>query len=213
MCEITQILDKLCNTREYDILKNMESCYDRIEEEQKRWYDSDRFYCPSGCGNCCHNFEPDLLEGEALYMASWLIENQYETALRVAEGDFPFDNGKTCPFFNKDSLYHCSIYRGRPCICRLFGASTSYAKNGKRDFKPCKHLSDEYLKTYDSRLEHRNYSENESLTIFKTLPPAMSDFMESVLLLSPDNQKTVMLREILPVTVRKLLWIISINRV
>ena len=130
-----QILEELHWTEEAEIISQVQECYKRIEAEQKDWYEKSQFFCPDGCGSCCHDFEPDLLECESLFMAAWLIENQYENALKIAEGVFPFDNskiddGKTCPFHDFSNAYHCSIYGGRPFIFIIFGSICSKSKFG-----------------------------------------------------------------------------------
>ena len=76
MSEITGILEKLKGTKEAEILEKIEASYEKIAAAQKTWYEKSSVLCPSGCGQCCHNFEPDLLSSEALYMAAWLLENQ-----------------------------------------------------------------------------------------------------------------------------------------
>lgn len=211
MNEIQKILVSLKGTKEYDILIEMQEMYSRIQNEQSEWYNKTDFTCPSGCGNCCINFEPDLLECEALYMAAWLLENQKETALKIAQNQFPFDNGKTCPLFNKENPYHCSIYGGRSFICRLFGASSVYNKNGKKEWRPCKFLPLDLLNHHVPPVSHRDYTEQETIKLLGAVPPAMSDLMEEALSLQPDNEQTVLLRESLPKSINKLLWIISIN--
>ena len=211
MDEDDGILRLLERTRESEIIKAVDESYKRIEGEQKDWYEASSFYCPSGCGHCCVNFEPDLLECEAIYMAYWLIKNQYETAIKITQGEWPFYNGSTCPFFNRDKGYHCSIYGGRPFICRLFGASSAYGKNGGKVWKPCRFIPLNNLKEYDPILEHREYDEESAAKILKKLPPAMSDMMESALLLSPDSEETKLIREILPLTIGRLLWLLKLN--
>lgn len=187
----------------------MEEAYKRISFEQEQWFQKSRFTCPEGCGSCCHNFEPDLLECEALYMAAWLLENQSETAEKVGQGIFPFDNGKTCPFYNPDNPYHCSIYEGRPFVCRLFGASGTKGKTGETVFKPCKFYPLKELEKRNPPLAHRQYSEEEVKSIFGILPPVMSDMMESAVSINPENHDTVIIREILPAAIQRLKWIIS----
>ena len=120
-------------------------------------------------------------------MAAWLIENQYENAIKVAEEKYPFDNGKTCPFFDASGHYHCSIYGGRPFICRLFGASCSGGKDGTRTWRPCRFYTDELLAARKPPIERKQYSESDAKSIFPVLPPVMSDVMEQALSVSPDS--------------------------
>lgn len=211
MSEISGVLEKLNGTNLYDILISIENDYLNIAEIQKKWYEETKFTCPDGCGSCCINFEPDLMEAEALYMAAWLIENQLEVAKKIAKNEFPFDNGKTCPLFNTKSKYHCSIYGGRAYICRLFGASSFYSKEQKRTWKPCKHYPDTILNLHNPPIEHKLYSEDETIKVVGAMPPAMSDLMQGTSSFGTDTKKTVLLRDILPEQINKIFWIISMN--
>lgn len=211
MSEIGNIISCLQGTQEEEILKQMEKVYSNITNQQAVWYEKSRFVCAEGCGSCCHDFEPDLLECEALYMAAWLLENQPEVAEKIIQGKYPFENGKTCPFHNFENKYHCSIYNGRPSICRLFGACGNRGKDGKIVWKPCKFYSDSLLNVHKPKLEHRQYNTEEVLEIFGLLPPVMSDLMEEAVSIIPDNHITKTIREILPETISRLQWIISLN--
>ena len=209
MSQIPGVLEKLEGTSVYNTLVQMEAAYERITKEQKQWYDTANFYCPDGCGHCCEGFEPDLMEGEVLYMAAWLIENQNEIALQIARNKFPFDNGKTCPLFNPASPYHCSIYNGRAFICRLFGASSFRSRNGDKTWRPCKFYPDDILAAHKPPLAKRQYSESETMQVLGAVPPLMSDFTESIA--ASSNGETELIRDILPPAIRRLLWLISMN--
>lgn len=212
MSEITNILNKLRETREEEILKEMELTYSRIKEVQSDWYEKSQFLCPDGCGECCRNFEPDLLESEALFMAAWLLENQPQVAEEVSNGNFPFPRESACQFWNEKAEYHCSIYGGRPAICRLFGACGNRGKDGTAVFKPCKFYPAEKLSQKNHLLQHKQYSQEETLQIFGTLPPLMSDLMEGVVSINPESTETSFIRQILPSTIQKLKWILSMNK-
>ena len=211
--EIDHVLGLLQGTREYEILTETERLYQTVKVAQSEWYEKSRFFCPDGCGSCCHNFEPDLLECEALYMAAWLLENQNENALKIAgaNGVFPFDNGKTCPFFDEKNPYHCSIYGGRPFVCRLFGASCSGGKDGDSVWRPCRFYPENMLAERKPPVEKRQYPASEAKKLFLSLPPVMTDVMEQAVSVSPDSVETVLLRDILPGTIRRLLWIFTMN--
>ena len=205
MSEISNILEKLKGTVEYQVLTEIESAYEHINQEQNVWYAKSGFRCPYGCGDCCAHFEPDLMVSESLYMGAWLLENQPAEAKDIAEGNFPFYAEDHCPFFNTESPFHCSIYGGRPFICRLFGASGVKSKSGKLVWKPCRFYPSELLAKHIPPLQHRQYSSDDLMQIFGTLPPDMGD-----LILGTDAD-TVLLRDILPKIIRHLLFIIGMN--
>ena len=210
MSEISSILSKLKETRESEVLNSIEEAYKNISAAQKVWYDKSQFYCADGCGECCRNFEPDLMESEALYMAAWIMENQPEVAASIAKGKFPFPREKGCPLWDENNAYHCTIYGGRALICRLFGACGSHAKNGETVFKPCKFYPEDKLKSWKTPLTHRQYSQSEIESIFGVLPPVMSDLTEGVVSISNGNE-TKLIRDILPDAIRRLQWIISMS--
>ena len=207
--ELQNILTKLQGTREEEILRAVQENYKKIAETQSDWYNKSAFTCPDGCGECCRNFEPDLLDCEASFMAAWLLENQNETAEKVSQGIFPYPDNKGCPFWNENAEYHCTIYGGRSFICRFFGACGSKSKDGSLAFKPCKFYPAEKLAQNKPPLAHRQYSQAEVQELFGTLPPVMSDYMENVISLNPENHESRLIREILPEAINHLKWICS----
>ncbi|MCR4735279.1 MAG: YkgJ family cysteine cluster protein [Treponema sp.] len=212
MSQISTILEKLEGTSVYEVLVNIEESYEHISREQSFWYKASQFFCPPACGKCCERFEPDLFEAEALYMAAWLLENQPENAMKISEGKFPFDNDdKTCLFYNPDSPYHCSIYGGRAFICRLFGASSFRSRYGEKVWRPCKFYPEEMLKKHNPPLQKRQYSQEESEALFGTLPPLMSDLIEDSKTFSGRNSETQLIRDILPLMIKRILWLIDMN--
>jgi Fe-S-cluster containining protein len=210
--ELYNIIKVLSDTREEEILKQTQELYASIANTQAEWYKESGFTCPEGCGECCRNFEPDLLDCEALFMAAWIIENQSEVADKILEGDFPFPENKGCPFWDENKEYHCTIYGGRPFICRFFGACGSKDKDGKTVFKPCKFYPANILASHKPPLAHRQYSEKETLEIFGRLPIVMTDIMETAVSLNPNNQTTEELRSILPKYIKHLKWIYNIKK-
>ena len=190
-----------------EITNKVKTIYTNLEAIQKNWLEKTQFYCPEGCGSCCINFEPEVFEIEAMYMAEWLIENQYDKALDIAAGNFCKDyNEKTCIFFNPQNAYHCSIYGGRPFICRLFGASSFHDKTGKTVWRPCKFIPVTKLQKHKPPLLHKQYNFNEAENILGAVHPVMSDIMEQAVSLSPDSTSTLPLRKILPAIIRKILF-------
>ena len=209
---MNDILNELYDTQIYSIYKQVESVYQKIRFAQAEWYGKSQFYCPEGCGECCRNFEPDLLECEATFMAVWLLQNQKETAYKVMEGEFPFMNNKGCPFWNENSSYHCSIYEGRGFICRLFGASGFRSKEGSTVWKPCKFYPADLLCKQKVPLRHRQYSQEEMKLLFGATPPVMSDLMQQAVEIQPDQTETKLLREILPTVLKRINWVLQLKK-
>lgn len=199
------VFELLKDTCEGKIAGEIESIFDRLEKQQSEWYKKTKFTCPSGCGMCCHNFEPDITEAEAVFMAMWLIQTQRKTAeelINAAENP-----EKTCIFFNAESSLHCSIYGGRPFICRLFGASSFYSKSHSAVWRPCKFYPEEKLSSIG--LSHRQYSKDETKKILGEIPPIMSDIMAQAIAVSPENESTEPLRKILPRKIQHIFFLLK----
>jgi len=210
-----KIIDRIKNTREYDIIREMEKVYQDIEKKQAAWKKAGNVVCPDGCGQCCVNFEPDVLESEALYLAAWLLEHDEQKADAIAEERFIPLRANTdtgCFLFDYDSPWHCTVYEGRCLICRLFGYSGDRGKDGKKRWKPCRFYPAEQLDAHVPPLTHRQYTEGEMQDLFGCVPPAMSDCMEQALSLTPESSEdTHPLRQALPAAIRKLKLIIAFN--
>ncbi|MCQ2591292.1 MAG: YkgJ family cysteine cluster protein [Treponema sp.] len=218
-----KIVEALGDTEEAEIIGFIHKSYQELNESQNQWLEKSDFHCIDGCGCCCHNFEPDLLEGEVLYMAAWIIANNQYLADALAftdtqrlfsleaESDNSDITDKTCIFYNPNNAFHCSIYEGRPFICRLFGASASKDKHGEVCWKPCKFYPAKTLENFKTPLNHRQYSKQELIDIFGTIPPIMSNVMENVIGRYPGRTPTKALRTILPETIKKIYWLISLN--
>lgn len=190
-----------------EIFEKIDALYNNLSDQQKEWYLATNFTCPEGCGCCCHNFEPALFESEAIFMAKWLVENKKDIAIEIAEGTYKSDyNGKTCIFYAENTDFHCSIYGGRPFICRLFGASAAKDKTGQTVWRPCKFYPASALQAHKPPLAHIQYTKAQTEEILGKCPPIMADIMEQTVMLMPENTQTEPLREILPKVIRKILF-------
>jgi hypothetical protein len=58
-------------------------------------------------------------------------------------------------------------------------------------------------------LAKKQYSENETLQVLGAVPPLMSDFTEEIA--ASASGETELIRDILPSTIRRLLWLINMN--
>lgn len=212
MCNnIDEILYKLEGTKEHDIIFGIKNIYEKLETLQTEWYESTKFTCPSGCGTCCHNFEPELFESEALYLAAWLLQNCSKKANDIANDKFVFNFDKTCILFEENTPYHCTCYGGRAFICRLFGGSCFKGKDGKPRWKPCKFYPNDMLLARNPSIYHKEYTSEQMISVFGSLPPIMSDITAQSLGLTPENERTEPLRTILPKKIRHLITILDYN--
>ncbi|MCF0237495.1 MAG: YkgJ family cysteine cluster protein [Sphaerochaetaceae bacterium] len=194
-----------------ETIEKISSIYSSLEEIQNKWSKDTHYCCTFGCGCCCHNFEPFIMNSEALFLASWLLENKAQVAQDIINGTYLENNkekyqNKTCIFYSEDTPYHCTVYGGRTFICRLFGLSSFHDKNGKTVFRPCKFFKKEDLEKISPNLDHRQYTEEEINKILGSCPPVMSDIMEQGVEVTPNQTETFPLREILPKAIEQLLF-------
>lgn len=201
-----------------EIIDGLDGIYAEIAREQDVWKRASPFQCPDGCGSCCVDFEPDVLESEALYLAAWMLCHQRDRALSVLDGSFvspragtPASDALGCVFFDPSTPYHCTVYEGRCLICRLFGYSGDRGKDGRPRLKPCKFLPAAGADSAGANTavaEHRQYSESELLELFGAVPPVMADIAAQVVALTPDAaQDRLPLREALRLAISKILMI------
>jgi Fe-S-cluster containining protein len=143
---------------------------DRAEEA------SPRFGCPPGCGACCERFVPDILPLEAEYAALWIL--RYRPELAAVE----FHGEAGCPYYRKDKPEaHCSIYQGRPLICRLFGYSGVGTKRGSLAYSLCWSMPE------PTASSSRSWEGEGLMSALGARPPLMADFGLRLQALSPDS--------------------------
>ena len=177
------------------VLMVMNRIYERIDEEQKKWTAVSTFRCPPGCGLCCETFEPDVLQGEALYLAAWLLENKPEL-IKTIDWSRP---GTSCPLSNPVSEYHCTVYEGRPLICRLFAFSGDRAKDGTVRYRPCRHMDTE---------DHTVLNQDTLMQRFGRCPPVMGDLSAEVSMSMPEvSDERLPLREALQRALAKIRYL------
>jgi Fe-S-cluster containining protein len=200
------------------VVDRLDEIYADVASSQEPWKLASPFQCADGCGSCCVDFEPDVLECEALYLAVWMLSHQSERAEAILTGTFVSPREGTsaashtgCLFFDPESPYHCTVYDGRCLICRLFGYTGDRGKDGKPRWKPCKFLPLDELDHGDKR--RHQYEETELLDRFGTVPPVMSDITAQVVALSPDTTQTRRpLREALPDAIAKIRMLARFSR-
>jgi Fe-S-cluster containining protein len=84
--------------------------------------------CKDGCAQCCH-VDLSIFEGEAQIILEWAQNLNQEQKkelvhlLNTPEQDTVFHKKKACVFLREN---RCSIYEGRPIICRTQGAVLQY---------------------------------------------------------------------------------------
>lgn len=110
---------------------------EEAEAEAVRFGRAAMLACPSGCGDCCRDDRPEDSVLAALPAARWAVGQGMEEALAAAAGARP---GGPCLFYDEALEGHCTIYRLRPLVCRLFGFAGWRDKHGLARFRPCRRM-------------------------------------------------------------------------
>ena len=142
-------------------LSSLVELYAEAEREMNEWKNASEISCSEGCGICCENFNPDLLNTEAELIACYLLSERPDLLDRLRI------ESTHCIFYRRSASGGCSIYPARPLVCRLFGFSSVKNRVGERIIKLCKNMQDRGV---------RSYTDVQALEIFGTAPPAMQDF-------------------------------------
>lgn len=167
-----------------ELLAAIGGVYDRIEAAQTAFRaraaeTGAALACPDGCGACCEHFVPDVLPVEALAAAAFILTHRPELAGSAENATA--GQGRACPFYDADRPEaHCSIYQGRPLICRLFGYAAVLGKDGAPHFALCRHMPSPL------GLEERAWSGEALRGLFGAEPPVMAAFGAEILGLEPD---------------------------
>jgi len=208
-------------------LKELGTVYERIHEEQALWQAATPWRCPEGCAACCSDFEPDILDIEALWLAAWILEEQGQTAAiegsgkprTEGQGSFPApteaerfieqnSQRKGCVLAREEGPWFCSVYGGRPLVCRLFAFSGDRDKDHRARFRPCAKLADREKTNHDTKsvLENqkKSLSEAELLERYGRLPPIMGDLAALADSILPGSNERERLREALPKALAKM---------
>ncbi len=187
-----KILKALKDTSLYDKLKRIRSIYQKLEKNQQKFCGIFDIHCSDECdGTCCRHFTPDITENEALFLAYGLIKEGKDDLtlelMRVRE-----QTDEYCPLFIEDSEFHCSVYKWRPLICRLFGASAVSDKTGQPVFRKCKWNPD------GKDLSPEAFDAHKSMIILMQDYQMMIDEVDS-----PDSTR-FLITEILPKAIEKI---------
>lgn len=206
---MTRETESFKNTKTASMILQLDQLYREIDEAESAWMKKCPIHCIEGCGMCCAHFEPDIYEIEALYLAAWLLYHQRERAMQILEGNFNenvLDKENACLLFDSDKPKHCTVYGGRALICRLFGYSGDRGKDHGVRWRPCKYLASSDKTCLSTN--RKQYSQNDLLEQFGTLPPVMSDFTARVLcFLTENNASARPMREALRNAIGKILML------
>ena len=133
-----ELLNKFKDTSIYEELKRVEEIYLDLEKKQDIFCNTFNVHCKKGCGTCCEHFIPDVYALEARYLAYGIIKEGKAEVVRKRINEWS-EESAYCPLYDFDSNFHCTVYKYRPLVCRLFGATASKNKEGLPCFRKCKY--------------------------------------------------------------------------
>ena len=180
----------------------LDTIYARVESAQATFRElannhGSPLACPTGCGNCCVHFVPDLMPIEADRIAYYLITEKgdmignFLARLHEAEAI-----GAACPFWNPGKPgENCMIYPARPLICRLFGFCSMLDKSGEPAFTLCAKMPPL------ARSEKRRFIGAKTMDeAFGSIPPLMVDFSRAIIALVPadSGRRTTIDKALIP---------------
>lgn len=116
------------------------SIFQSADKQINKFKEKTGLKCINKCGECClkNNIEATVLEfmPAALYIVN---NSEFENIYSKLNNNF---DKPICIFYNpftSDNGY-CSIYEYRGLICRLFGFSANYNKNGIPNMITCRQI-------------------------------------------------------------------------
>ncbi len=167
-------------------LKGLHDLFEGMKNDFSFFQERYNVHCPSGCGECCRHFVPDITKLEALQVATYIrfCTPDWEKTKERLEY-FRDNNLSYCPLFRENTPFHCSIYEERPLICRLFGNCCSQDKEGYAVFKRCK-----YNYMPEIMTESLKFDEEESKCV-----PVMEHYGIEMMNLDGNNQDRTLLHE------------------
>ena len=117
-------------------LRAISGFYNAVQPDFDGFMERYGLVCPSGCGECCAHFIPDVTPSEALLIALEVLFGAKKNLLqeRLKADSLP---KLVCPFYDAWNPHHCMIYSSRPLVCRLFYSCATADKEGNRRFCRC----------------------------------------------------------------------------
>ena len=109
--------------------------YARIDSQITSFNQKESFRCPPGCGQCCENPDVEATVLEILPLAWDLYETGRAEEVYDSLEQETGDSHGPCIHYSRDPSIQgngrCTVYANRPYLCRMFGFSSRYDKNGE----------------------------------------------------------------------------------
>lgn len=109
--------------------------YSRIDASIDAFSRSEGLRCPPGCGRCCENPDVEATVLEILPLAWQFYEEGRAEDVYMGLENQTSEGHTACIHYSPDPFIQgngrCTVYENRPFLCRMFGFSSRYDKNGQ----------------------------------------------------------------------------------
>lgn len=121
-----------------NIANKIYQLYDEMDKINSKFSKLSNLSCSNTCGGiCCQSNEVEVSPVDLIPLALEIIEkNEHEEMLPKLY----LDQNNHCFFWKQGK---CSIYKNRAVLCRLFGTSAVFNKNGALDLSICSYIKQE----------------------------------------------------------------------
>lgn len=130
----------------------VESVFQKLDEEISAFQSSTGMHCRFGCGKCC--FKPDI-EATALEFLPFALHLYKEGRAEEWHDRLLTSGEQICHILNptQGGAGLCTEYKHRGLICRLFGYSARTNKYEKKELVTCQVIKTEQQQEYQKGVE------------------------------------------------------------
>jgi uncharacterized protein len=164
-------------------LESLAYLYQRADTAVDTFTEASGVSCPHACGDCCEGFVPDIMPIEAAFIAAFLAgtdsDRAYDLAASGLSPRIREDGRHGCPLHADDTPYHCTVYKARPLVCRMFAFSATRDKRGDAAYSVCR--------LGVGAPGARSASGARLLEVFGASPPVMADLGSELVAIDPGS--------------------------
>jgi Fe-S-cluster containining protein len=138
------LLNSIREETALEILSRVMDLYAQIDKSVAEFQLKCGLRCPTGCGACCPTAYVETTILEMMPIANEILCRD-EADVWLQRLTPQMDAGKCRLYISAPEQAdsgHCSFYRWRPSLCRLFGFSAVRTRSGAKALSVCKHISE-----------------------------------------------------------------------
>lgn len=129
-------------------VRAVENLFDQLDADIAAFQHTSGLHCKYGCGKCC--LKPDI-EATTLEFLPFAFHLHREGLTGQWYERVSNTNEVICHILNtaQSGAGHCSMYRQRGLICRLFGYSARVNKHGMKELLTCQIIKTEQVSNFE----------------------------------------------------------------